>query len=289
MSCPTTWLATIAALVCVTACASESALAETDRWRADGSDQAVADVIDAVTAFPTQLDPRIWDGMQMKPEVREATLRVVDRIVADTDIAGLTLDGVDLFGSNASYEYDDASDFGVHVFVTSDSMASGPLDDVLKLLNSEVEHRQEGKITFNGVPVEVTFHSERTESYQPRQGIGQYSISEGRWVVTPVQQPDNFDRAQMAVDMAGFIAKYNDLASAYQRGRTGFDCARFDALDDELGAYRNSGFVEGPGSRSTQNLSYRALRRLNVSVPDMVDTLEDDCTFVNESLGVGER
>jgi hypothetical protein len=31
------------------------------------------------------------------------------------------------------------------------------------------------------------------------------------------------------------------------------------------------------------------LRRLNVSVPDMVDTLEDHCTFVNESLGVGER
>ncbi len=288
MSSPMTWLATIAALMCVTACASESAPVEADGWLADGSDQAVTKVIDGVTTFPTQLDPRIWDDMQMKPDVREATLRVVHRIVGDTGIEGLTIDGVDLFGSNASYEYDDTSDFGVHVFVSSDAMAPGPLDDVLKLLNSEVKHRQEGKITFNGVPVEVTFHGKRTGSYQPRQGIGQYSISEGRWVVTPVQQPDKFDRAQMAVEMKDFIAKYNDLASAYQKGRTGFDCARFDALDDELGAYRNSGFVEGLGSRSTQNLSYRALRRLNVSVPDMVDTLEDDCTFVNESLGVGE-
>lgn len=289
MSSPMAWLATIAALMCVTACASQAAPVETDGWLADGSDRAVTEVVDAVTAFPTQLDPRIWDGMQMKPDVREATLRVVDRIVADTGIEGLTIDSVDLFGSNASYEYDDTSDFGVHVFVSSDSMAPGPLSDVLKLLNSEVEHRQEGKITFYGVPVEVTFHGDRTGSYQPRQGIGQYSISGGRWVVTPVQQPDRFDRAQMAVDMKDFIAKYNDLASAYQKGRAGFDCARFAALDDEMGAYRNSGFVEGLGSRSTQNLSYRALRRLNVSVPDMVDTLEDDCIFVNESLGVGER
>jgi hypothetical protein len=177
----------------------------------------------------------------------------------------------------------------VHVFVNSDSIAPGPLRDVLKLLNSEVELRQEGKVTFYEVPVEVTFHGERTQSYQPQRGIGQYSIAEGRWVVPPVQQPDEFDRAQMAADMSGFIAKYNDLVSAYQKGRTGFDCSRFAALDDEMGTYRNSGFVEGLGSRSTQNLAFRALRRLNVSVPAMVDTLEDDCTFTNESLGVGER
>jgi len=52
-----------------------------------------------------------------------------------------------------------------------------------------------------------------------------------------------------------------------------------------MAAYRSSGFTEGLGSRSTQNLVYRALRRLNVSIPDMVDTLQDECTFVNESLG----
>lgn len=279
------WLAAIATLTCVTACATEPPSPDTDGWSADGSEQAVTEVIDKVTTFPTELDPRIWDGMQMKPDVREATLRVTDRIVADTGLV-LAIDGIDLFGSNASYEYDDSADFGVHVFVSSPSMTSGDLAEVLSLLNSEVEHRQANKVTFYGVPVEVTFHSERTSNYQPAPGIGQYSISEGRWVTTPVQQPDNFDRAQMAVAITGFTEKYNDLVSDYRTGKVGFDCSRFAALDDEMGAYRNAGFAEGLGSRSTQNLSYRALRRLNVSVPDMVDTLEDDCTFLNESLGV---
>ena len=101
----------------------------------------------------------------------------------------------------------------------------------------------------------------------------------------PTQQPDNFDRTQMTADMTKFIAAYNDLVSAYQKAPKGFDCSKFGAIDDELAAYRNTGFTEGLGSRSTQNLVYRALRRLDVSIPDMVDTLQDECTFVNESVG----
>ena len=75
------------------------------------------------------------------------------------------------------------------------------------------------------------------------------------------------------------------MASAYAANKKGFDCSRFGDLDHEMSAYRNASFADGLGSRSTQNLVYRALRRINVAIPSMVDTLEDECTFVNESLG----
>ncbi len=272
----------IAALLGAAAC--ESATQSVVAPLADGSEQVVAQAIEAVTTFPAELDPRIWDGTHMKPEVRDASLRVVERIIADAGIEGLTVAGVDLFGSNASYEYDDASDFGMHAFVTTESMTSAKLSPILNLLNDDVERRQEGRIRFYGVPVEVSFHADRGETYQPQPGVGQYSITEGRWVVMPAKQPDNFDRAQMAADIEGFIAKYNDVVLAYQEDSTAFDCTRFSALDDEMTVYRNESFDAGLGSRSTHNLAYRALRRLNVSIPDMVDTLEDECTFVNESL-----
>lgn len=283
------WLALAAAVAAVTACGPQPDPDETDSWLADGSERAVTEVIDAVTTFPADLDPRIWADRQMKPDVRETTMRIVDRIIDDTGIGGLTIDGVDLFGSNASYEYDEASDFGVHVFVRSSSMAPDDLRAVLRLLNDDVERRQEGRITFYGVPVEITFHGERGPNYQPQPGIGQYSISEGRWTVPPERQPDRFDRVQMAAAIKGFIDEYNGLVTSYRSAPTGFDCSQFAALDDRLSAYRDTGFTEGLGSRSTQNLSYRALRRLNVSIPDMVDELQDDCTFVNESLGVSRR
>jgi len=252
---------------------------------ADGSDTSVSAAVDAITTFPTELDPRIWNGDTIKPEVRERSLAMVDRIVKESRIAGLTVDAVELFGSNASYEYDDTSDFGIHVFVRSSELNPEQLGDVLRLLNDYVERRQEGRITFNGVVVEVTFHGERTENYRPSPGIGQYSVSQARWIERPVKQPDNFDRATMATDMRKFIGQYNDLVTAYEADKKGFECSRFGDLDSAMSVYRNSGFTEGLGSRSTQNLAYRALRRLNVSIPDMVDVLADECTFVAESIG----
>lgn len=252
---------------------------------ADDSDAAVAKAVDAITTFPDRLDDRIWDGMAMKPDVRQAITHVVDRVTADADIDGLTVDAVEVFGSNASYEYDDRADVGVHVFVHSPRMSEEQLASVLRLLNDQVERRQEGHIRLYGLPLEVTFHAGRTANYQPRPGIGQYSVSQGRWVVEPVRQPDNFDRAQMMSDATRFIADYNTLVREYTASPRGFECSRFGDLDKEMSAYRNEGFARGLGSRSTQNLTYRALRRLNVDIPEMVDTLEDECTFTNESVG----
>lgn len=207
---------------------------------ADDSNRAVQAAIDDVTRFPTQLDSRLWSGQDLKPEIGAMSMKVVDRIVATSAIPGLTVDAVELFGSNASYEYDDASDFGIHVFTHSDSLAPQALKGLLKLLNDDVERRQEGKITFYGIPVEVTFHGERSENYRPTKGIGQYSLSEGRWIEPAALQPSNFDRTEMATELKSFIGRYNDLVSSFIDDKKQFDCARFGELDSEMGTYRNT-------------------------------------------------
>ena len=259
--------------------------ARADLPLADGSAQSVAKAIDAITTFPNELDPRIWDGTSMRPDVRQMTLTVVDRVVKTSGIDGLTVDAVELFGSNASYEYDDTSDFGVHVFARSASFPADKLDGLL-----EAAERRRGAapggphdLQRGAAGGDVPRRAHRED--QPRPGIGQYSISQGRWIEMPVRQPDRFDRAQMDTDLKSFIAAYNDLVSACAANRKGFDCARFGDLDARLCECRNTLFVNGFGVRSTQNLTYRALRRLNVSIPDMVDRLEDECIFVNESVG----
>lgn len=112
------WIAAVSVLVA--GCSSgQPGPAKIDAPLADGSARSVARAIDAITAFPTELDPRIWDGTAMRAGVRAMTLKVVDRVVSTSGIDGLTVDTVELFGSNASYEYDGTSDFGIHVFVHS--------------------------------------------------------------------------------------------------------------------------------------------------------------------------
>lgn len=81
------------------------------------------------------------------------------------------------------------------------------------------------------------------------------------------------------------VGDHNNLVSSYLADPKGFDCTRFGDLDAAMSHYRDAALVGGLGSRSTPNLTYRALRRLNVSIPDMVDTLEDECGFAHESIG----
>ena len=156
----------------------------------------------------------------MRPEVRKATLAWSDRLVRDSGIDGLTVDDVALVGSIASYEYNDTSDFDVHVFVHADGVSCAAAFSEHALLSSNIEQRQEGRIHFYGLPVEVHFYAEPPEAERVP-GVGRYSILRNEWIEKPLQHPENFDRAQMAGDMKGFIDRYNKARLGIQRGEEG--------------------------------------------------------------------
>lgn len=262
----------------------EAATSTTTDVVADDTPAEIEEVITSISTFPTELDPRIWVDGTMKPDVRDRTLEIVDGLFADAAIPGAQIDAVELFGSNASFEYDDDADFGVHVFVSSTEMDDAQLEPIIDILNDYVEQTQEGKITFYGVPLEVVFHAGRDAGHQPADGIGQYSITEDRWIVEPVPQPDNFDREQMVTDATGFVEQYNEVVEDYEAEPESFDCTRFAELKGEMKDYRSAAFEDGLGSRSTANLTYRALRRLSVNIPDELDRLEAECTYEAQSL-----
>lgn len=250
---------------------------------ADDSAAAIDTAITAVTTFNTELAPHVWDGERLRPEVRTATLAMVDRLVRDSGIDDLTVDDVALVGSIASYEYNDTSDFDVHVHTHADGVAPQQLSASAALLSSNIEQRQEGRIHFYGLAVEVHFYAGAPEAERVP-GVGRFSVLHNTWIEKPVKHPENFDRAQMAADMKAFIDRYNRLVTEFSAAKKGFDCGRLSDLDDEISNYRRASFDTDLGPRNTQNLAFRALRRLNVSIPDMLDSLEDDCTYINESL-----
>ncbi len=247
------------------------------------TDAQLDDTMVKISTFPTVLDPRLWNGEAMKPDIRTNTIKNVNSLVTRLGVKDAKVDAVELFGSNASYEYDDKADFGVHVFLSSPTVGPDQLNSSAKLLSNYTELKQEGRIFYYGVPLEVTFHGKRGANYEPKPGIGQYSVTEGAWIEKPTVQPNKFDRPTMTIDARGFITKYNALVEEYAKNKKGFACDRFGELDDEMKVYRNAG-LNRDGSRSTENLTYRALRRISVNVPDMVDELEDECNYMQESL-----
>lgn len=250
------------------------------------TDKQLFSAIIKISTFPSVLDPKIWqNGNVMKPIIIEKTNQITNKLFNSLGISNLSIGAIELFGSNASYEYDAKADFGVHVFLDTQKYTGNiaELERILKKYNELIEFKQEGQITFYGIVFEVTFHATRGANYQPKPGIGQYSITNRRWIETPTAQPNHFDRVQMLSDAKLFIGKYNQLVMAYFLNKRAFDCDRFDALDKEMGRYRNAGLTQF-GSRSTANLTYRMLRRISVNVPDMVDTLEAECDNIKDSI-----
>lgn len=252
--------------------------------QATDTDAQINTAINAMTTFPEVLDPRIWNGMTMKQDVRERTIAIVNELVASVGVKDLRIDAIDLFGSNASYEYDDSADLGVHVFTSSPTLTPEVLTPILKQISDGIARKIEGKIFFYGVPLEVTLHADRTASYQPQKGIGNYSFTKDSWVSVPTKQPNNYDKVRMLADAKFYIAKYNALIAEYEAQPRGFECGRFDELDNEMSDYRNAGFAAGSGSRSTENLTYRLLRRISVNIPDGVDTSQEECELLRDSL-----
>lgn len=245
--------------------------------------------VEEISTFPTELDPRLWRNAKLRPEVRQRVLDVVGQMFDALKLDNVSIKAVEVRGSNVSYEYDDSADFGVRVFLET-SAYQGNIEDLaarVKSYNAFIETQHEGQVLIHGVPLEVNFYVIRTARLDPVKGVGHYSISDDRWMEPPVVQESTFDRARMLTDIEGFTSRYNALVMEYFANKRSFNCNRWSGFSKALGGYRNAG-IEASGTRSTENLVYRLLRRLSVNVVDETSALGLECQNIHWSLEEGE-
>lgn len=241
--------------------------------------------VTAISTFPTVLDERLWVDDRMRPDIRAKVLEVIDDLFAGLRLEDVKIGSVEVRGSNTSYEYDDAADLGVKVLLDTSKYQGRAKDlaDRLKLFNTITELQHEGQVILHGMLLEVNFYASRDERMVPEKGIGHYSITADKWIERPTVQKDQFDRIQMAIDTKRFVVSYNDLVTAYFNDKRNFDCSRFKALSREMSKYRDTG-IKASGTRSTENLTFRLLRRLSVNVITEIDDLELECRNIHWSL-----
>lgn len=156
--------------------------------------QAVAGIVD----FPKVLDPRIWTAdFHMRPEISSRVMAIVNRRFNDLKLRNkaIAIQDIELFGSNASYEYDEKADLSIQVFLSTASNPAAYQGDVLDLehfmrvLNDVIELDQNGEVSFYGIPLEVVFHATRPAGYRDSDGIPQYSVWSADASHRPLDQP----------------------------------------------------------------------------------------------------
>lgn len=208
-----------------------------------------------------KLNPKIWEGDRLKPEVRGKLIKIA-RVFEE--FIGIELDVIDytITGSNANYTWTEYSDLDLHIII--DGI---PSDEQRELYNAKKAlWSEQHDIKIKGLPVECYVQGEG----EPHHSTGVYSLSQDDWVTVP-------KKSKPSVDDTAITAKKESLIHDYEVAMMSNEISKLRAIKEKITKMRKSGLEEA-GEWSTENLVFKTLRNLGIidKLNDKIRDLEDE-------------
>jgi len=206
------------------------------------------------------LNPKIWRGDRLDPEVRR---KLIDIAKAFVDFVGIDLDASDytITGSNANYTWTDYSDLDLHVIIEGE-----PTDEQRELFNAKKAlWAEQHDISIKGLPVECYVQG----SEEPHHSTGVYSLTDDTWLVEP-------KKVKPEIDDAAIEAKKDAILAQIEHALLSKDLERLRAVKDKITQMRKAG-LERAGEWSVENLVFKILRNLGLidQITEKIRELED--------------
>lgn len=208
-----------------------------------------------------RLNPKIWDGDSLKPEVISKLMEIAK---AFRKFIGIDLDVVDytITGSNANYTWTEHSDLDLHIIVKG---LPGP--GARELFNAKKAlWAEQHNITIKGLPVECYVQGQD----EPHHSTGVYSIVNQDWIEEPKKVKPN-------INDAAVMAKKESLIHDIEVSILSNDLNRLRSVKEKITNMRKSG-LERAGEWSVENLVFKLLRNLGLidKITEKIRELEDE-------------
>ncbi len=208
------------------------------------------DLVSRNVAYHKALNPKAWDGDNLRPEVRNALLKIAKQFVAYLEIPNFEVLDIVLTGSMANYNYTRYSDYDLHVITRYSDL---DCDDL-----AEAFYR--AKKTLWNNEHDITIYGNEVELYvedidEPPVSAGVYSVINDRWLKQPGYQPPEIDDRAVSLKVRDLIKQ---IEVAVESADDPEDLAR---IKDKLRRMRRSGLDTG-GEYSTENLAFKILRNM---------------------------
>jgi hypothetical protein len=208
----------------------------------------------------TVLNPKLWDNMRLKSDVRGALIRIAEDFIDFVDLPFEVLDIV-VAGGNANYTYTNKSDLDLHIIADFDKIEcdreAAELFDAKRLL-----YKKDHNITVKGIPVELYVEDHRTPAVSAA-----YSIVKDNWIRKPQRPSKDWDKEE--VDKMIKVWKII-FAETIKTGDLHSCRTALKLLRD----YRKLGLKTQDKEYSVPNLVYKSLRN--------DQTLEGLVTLINK-------
>jgi predicted nucleotidyltransferase len=207
-----------------------------------------------------RLNPKIWDGSELKSEVHEKLMDIA-RVFKEFIGIDITVVDITVTGSNANYTWTEYSDLDLHLIVPgTPTDAERELYTAKKALWAE-QHN----ITIKGLPVECYVQGDK----ETHHSTGVYSLAKNQWLIEP-------KKIKPKIDDAAVQAKKDSLVHDIETALLSKDIERLRAVKERITKIRKAG-LERAGEWSTENLVFKVLRNLGHidSITDLIRELED--------------
>ncbi len=204
---------------------------------------AMSDAID----LHNELNPKLWAGKKMRPEVKRALLDIAENFKAFLGIQDVEVKDITVSGSNAAFTYTPHSDLDLHLLVDIEQLDQSEV--YRELFDSKkYQYNDLHDIKIRGVEVELYVQN----ANEPVVSLGEYSILQDKWIKEPERKPFTTSSHEVKV-------KYDELRTRALRALRNKSKARIVSVLDDIKRARKSGLAQG-GEFSAENLAFKMLR-----------------------------
>jgi len=210
------------------------------------------------------LNPEIWDGETLKPEVLSQLLKIATTFYKDTELTA-PIEDIYFLGSTAGYNWTPTSDIDLHVLIDFSKVDENK-ELVKKLVDGyKNKWNEQHDISVDNHPVEV--YIQDINDVNRSQAV--YSILHNKWIKKPSYE-------DVKIDKDAIKTKYKDLVAKINKAVEQQDLDTLKDLVQRIYKMREAGLSSG-GEYSTENLVFKLLRasgfisKLRINITNLVD------------------
>lgn len=137
-----------------------------------------------------QLNPKIWNGNELRPEVKIKLLQIADKFKEFIEIDVPVID-VHITGGQVTYHYTEESDLDLHLIIDYNEIQCD--QEVAELLDTKrLLFKQQHQISIHGIPVEPG-----TEDVNQPTVSSAWSLKTNSWIREPKNHSGKIDHKEI--------------------------------------------------------------------------------------------
>ncbi len=202
----------------------------------------------------TELNPNIWSGKLLKPQIKDRLMQIAVDFYEDLDL-GVDFEDIIFTGSNAGYNWNEKSDIDLHIVVNFDKLEE-PVELMKDLLTlKRMRWNDAHKIVLNDHEVEVYVQNEQEDHYSP----GQYSILRGEWNEEPSKRAFDVPKSAVLRKVESYISQIDHITDYFLDKNYKKSHELANNLKKRISKMRKDG-LNDRGVDSVENLTFKVLR-----------------------------